>query len=138
MKALKSLLAFALVMMLPGMLIAQSGAAETVGLFGKVMNYLDNKGLELIIGFVSGLGVVKTWLMFAKKYLPSAGDIFQEIGEVFIGGSNFFRQLDASIKADGKIDQDNLKEAIAAGKTVIAEAKDVIITITPKKNAPVN
>jgi len=105
---------------------------EKTGFFKRIWNTAKENGLEIGISFVVGLfaknGITKTIKMFSGK----AAVILKETGETFIGGSNFFRTVEAAIKDDGTYKENSIADVIAAGKEVIAEANDVIISIKPK------
>jgi len=106
---------------------------QTIG--DKVNNLLGNakdSGVNLIIGLIVGMFAKQGWTLAIKKIANRGGVIMKEIGETFIGGSNFFNVLDKSIRADGKLEENSIKELLKAGKEVIAEANDVIISIKPK------
>lgn len=95
-------------------------------------------------GWVSGislLGVIsvawlfikkKGWALVIDKYSKKGTILFKEVGELFFSLSDLSDRIDKSIKDDGSLIENNVKEAIAAGKVVRAELDDVIIEIRPK------
>lgn len=107
-------------------------AVEKVSFFARIKDWAVDGGINIIIGMVLGLfaknGVTKAIKAFSGK----AAVILKETGETFIGGSNFFDVVNKAIKDDGTVEQNNIKDVIAAGKEVIAEANDVVISIKPK------
>jgi len=100
--------------------------------FEKVKDKVKDGAINIGIGLIVGLFAKNGWTLLIKKIAGKASVITKEIGETFIGGSNFFRVLEHSIRSDGKLEENSIKEVLAAGKEVIAEANDVIISIKPK------
>lgn len=122
--------------------ITQENPSETQKqtFFQKIGDKVDNLwgkakdgGINLVIGLIVGLFAKRGWTLVIKKIANKGKTIMKEIGETFIGGSNFFNVLDNSIRSDGKLEENSIKELLKAGKEVIAEANDVIISIKPKK-----
>lgn len=105
---------------------------KVTGVFGDLWSNAKGGAINLVVGLVVGLFAKKGWTLVIKKIAQKGAIITKEIGETFIGGSNFFSVLDHSIKADGKLEENSMKELLKAGKEVIAEANDVIISIKPK------
>jgi len=107
---------------------------ETLSIFTDASDWLKGMGIVAIISSI--------WF-FIKKYdlaimidkLSKKGTVFfKETGEVFMSLSQFSNEVDKSIKDNGNLVENNIDEAIAAGKKVIAETKDVVLIIKPKKN----
>ena len=112
--------------------ILNAPPAEKVGFFDRILGKVKEGAVSIGIGMIVGLFAKKGWTLIIKKISSKACIVTKEIGEMFIGGSNFFNVLDKSIKSDGKLEENSIKELLAAGKMVIAEANDVIISIKPK------
>ena len=112
---------------------------ELLNIFTKIGDWLSEQANAVIVGlalsFISGLFVKKGWSVMLDKFSQKAKVITKELGETFMAGSVFFEKVDQSIHDDGSIDQNSLKEALAAGKEVYIEGKDVIASFKPK---PVN
>ncbi len=121
-----------ILLILPVCLIAQDEVVQTPGLFAKLTDWIKGGAMQIIAGAVSALLARYGVTLIIKKIAQNLIAPTQEIGEFFLGGSDFFKKLDKSIKADGSFNGDSLQELIESGKTVIAEAKDVIISIKPK------
>lgn len=148
MKTLILALFFAQILILPaGLVIASTTAQGSVetnyeisadqkpekqGFFDRLMGKVKEGAVSIGIGLIVGLFAKKGWTLAIKKISGKASIVTKEIGEMFIGGSNFFNVLDKSIKSDGKLEENSIKELLAAGKVVVAEASDVIISIKPK------
>lgn len=120
------------------LLIFQAQAQEIVetgektGLFSKIGGWIQGGAISLLVAFIGGIAAKHGWTIIAKKIAKKGAIITKEVGEFFADSSTFFTVLDSAIKDDGKIDQNSIKEVLAAGKEVLAEGKDVIISIKPK------
>lgn len=112
----------------------ESNAKERT-FFGKIFRSVKDSASEFVVVFVFGLFAKNGWTLALKRIAGVTGTVTQEIGETFLAGSHFFRTLDESIEADGKLKQNSMAELLRDGREVIAEAKDVIISIKPKPNA---
>lgn len=112
---------------------------ELLSIFTKIGDWLSGQANAVLVGlalsFISGLFVKKGWSVMLDKFSKRAKVITKELGETFLAGSNFFDKVDQSINDDGTIIQNSLKEAIAAGKEVYIEGKDVMASFKPK---PIN
>lgn len=106
--------------------------APKVGFFQKIVKTVKDNALEIGVAFVFGLFAKGGWTILAKKASQKGAIICKEIGETFLSGSEFLNTVDQSIRDDGTLRENSVKELIAAGKEVMAEANDVIISIRPK------
>ena len=106
---------------------------ELLSIFTDVADWVKGIG---IIGIISGI-----WFFVRKNGLATIIDkfskkgtiLFRETGEMFYSLSSFSQKVDDAIKDNGKLVENNVNEAIAAGKKVVAETKDVVMIIKPKK-----
>lgn len=137
MKNLKWTLFFAVILIL--VLPFQSQAQEVVdqvatgGLFSKIGTFLNTKIAAFIAGSVISLmGIKPTKLLWVKVFAKKAQSVTKELGEAFLETSDAFGHLEQSIKEDSTIDQNSFAELIAARKPLIAQWKDVVISIKPK------
>jgi hypothetical protein len=73
------------------------------------------------------------WALLIDKYAKKGTIFFKETGEFFLSLSVLSQKIDDSIKDNGNLIENSVKEAIEAGKTVKAELRDVIVIIKPKK-----
>lgn len=105
---------------------------EKQSFISSIIDKVKEGAVSIGIGLVIGLFAKNGWTLLIKKMAGKASAITKEIGETFIGGSNFFKVLEKSIKNDGNLEENSIKEILAAGKEVVAEANDVIISIRPK------
>ncbi len=103
-----------------------------LGFFQKIVKSVKDNAVEFGVAFVFGMFAKGGWTLLAKKIANKASIISREIGETFLSGSNFLNTLDQSIRDDGSLKENSVKELLAAGKEVITEANDVIISIKPK------
>lgn len=99
----------------------------------KAVSWATTTGYVVGLSFVFGLFAKKGWSLIIKRFAGKGHIVSREIGEFFLEGSDFLKLLNGSIKEDGKLKENSAKELIQAGKEVIAEAKDVIVVIKPKK-----
>lgn len=113
--------------------ILNAEPVEKVGFFKKLINSAKSVGIEMGIAFIFGLFAKNGFSKAIKAFSGKSSVVLKEIGETFIGGSNFFSVVNQAIKDDGSINQNSIAQVIASGKEVIAEANDVIISIKPKK-----
>lgn len=138
MKNLKLILFFASTLIL--LLIFQNGMAQDPGaispvqvptLFQKMWVWIMSQGTGMMLGIIVGL-IPKGWSLLLKAFAKRGALITKELGELMSDSSVLLGAVDKSIKEDGSIEQNSVKEVIAAGKEVIAELKDVTISIKPK------
>ncbi len=135
MKNLKLVLFFGVIIIL--LLTFQAQAQEVVtgektGLFSKIGGWIQGGAISLLVAFIGGIAAKHGWTIIAKKIAQKGAVITKEIGEFFGDTSTLLQTVDNAIKDDGTIEQNSIKEVLAAGKEVIAEGKDVIISIKPK------
>jgi len=105
----------------------------------EILNILAD--VKTWVSGISLLGVIsvawlfirkKGWALIIDKYSKKGTIIFKEVGEFFFSLSDLSKKIDQSIKDNGSLNENSLKEAITAGKVVRAELDDVIIVIRPK------
>lgn len=105
---------------------------QNVSFFGKLWNNAKESGVWVLVMYVAGI-LSKNGITKVVKAIAGKGTIItKELSDVALASSNFLSLLDKAIKADGTVVQDSLKQAVDAGKTVIAETKESWITIKPK------
>jgi len=112
--------------------ITQTQTAPKQGFFQKIVKSVKDNAVEFGVAFIFGMFAKGGWTLLAKKIANKAAIISREVGETFLSGSLFLNTLDQSIRDDGSLKENSVKELLAAGKEVITEAKDVIISIKPK------
>lgn len=110
----------------------QTPTAPKLGFFQKIVKSVKDNAVEFGVAFVFGMFAKGGWTLLAKKIANKASIISKEVGETFLSGSKFLNTLDQSIRDDGSLKENSVKELLAAGKEVITEANDVIISIKPK------
>jgi hypothetical protein len=116
---------------------------ELLNIFTQIGEWLKTQAnaaiVAIVLSFISGLLVKKGWSVMIDNFSKKATVVCKELGETLFATSSFFDKVDKSIHDDGTIDQNSLKEALAAGKEVYIEGKDVIASFKPKKELqPVN
>lgn len=112
--------------------VVQPAPAAKVGFFEKIWNNAKDSGIWVVIMYVAGI-LSKNGITKVIKAIAGKGTIItKELSDVALASSQFFKLLDSAIKDDGTVVQDSLKQAVDAGKTVIAETKESWITIKPK------
>jgi regulator of protease activity HflC (stomatin/prohibitin superfamily) len=123
----------ALILLLTFQVQAQEVAAATkTGLMAKVWVWLLSQGQGVLTGFVIAFAVKKGWTLAIKHVANKGAMITKELGELMTDSSVFLSVIDKSIKDDGTVEENTVPEMIAAGKEVVAELKDVVISIKPK------
>lgn len=85
---------------------------------------------------IAVVGIIVTIIRKRKiplKYWLGRGTVItRQTGEAFLSISNVFAKADAALKADGKLNENSVKEVIEAGKQAKIECNDVILEIKPK------
>lgn len=135
MKNLKLVFFFGVALIL--LLTFQSQAQEIIheqapGLFERIWTWAQGGTLNLFVGFLVGFLVKGGYTALIKKAAQKGAVVTKELGDLFADSSTFFNSVDKAIKDDGSVDQSSIAGVIAAGKEVIAEGKDVIVSIKPK------
>jgi hypothetical protein len=136
MKNLKLIFFFGTTLIL--LLTFQAQAQEVVetvaktGLIAKVWTWLVSQGQGVLTGIVIAFAVKKGWTLAIKHIANKGAMITKELGELMTDSSVLLSVIDKSIKDDGSVEQNTVPEMIAAGKEVVAELKDVVISIKPK------
>lgn len=136
MKNLRWVLFFAglLILLLPFQSQAQEVVQEAAksGFFSKIGDWLISQGQGFLGGLVFAYAAKQGWTLIIKKVASKGALITKELGELMSDSSVLLSAVDKSIKDDGSIDQNSVKEVLAAGKEVYVELKDVAISIKPK------
>ena len=109
-------------------------AVASPGLFQKVADWFQSNMIQTAVVILSTLLAKHGITQIIKNFAARGAVITKEVGELFAGSSTFLATLDGAIKDDGSIEQNSVQELIAAGKTVVAEGKDVVLSIKPKAN----
>jgi hypothetical protein len=113
----------------------QSDQIVKQGFFARIFNGAKQKAtdgiMNIIFGIIAGIGMKHGWTLMLKKIANKGKLILKEGGELLSSGSNFLDALDNHIRDDGSLAENTLKEMIEAGKPVIAEGKDFIISVKP-------
>lgn len=114
--------------------MAQGGTADTSPptIFQKALIWIQSQAAGTILAFLAGIMARKGWTLTIKAFAKKGALITKELGELMTDSSVLLAAVDKSIKDDGSIEQNSVKEVLAAGKEVVAELKDVKIVITPK------
>lgn len=126
--------AILLILLLPFHGMAQEAVTTAVqgGFFHRIGDWMKNNAIEVGVTIIGTLLAKNGWSQIIKKFAHKGAEVTKEIGEFFADGSTFLATLDNAIKEDGTIVQNSVPELLSAGKAVIAEGKDVIISIKPK------
>lgn len=113
---------------------AQEVVTQTAapGLFGKIGTWLQSQAVWSVILFASGIASKNGWTKTIKAIAGRTTIVTRELSHVSLAVSNFSDLVDKSIEADGSVNQNSLKEAGAAMKTVVVETKEAWVTIKPK------
>lgn len=110
--------------------VVETGAKT--GLFSKIGDWIQGGAISLLIAFFGGIAAKHGWTIIAKKIAQKGTVVCKELGDFFGDTSNLLATVDKSIKDDGTIDQNSIKEVLAAGKEVIVELKDMKAVFSPK------
>jgi hypothetical protein len=102
------------------------------GFFGKIGQWLQSQVVWSVVLFVAGIASKNGWTKIAKAILGRTTIVTRELSHVSLAVSNFSDLIDKAIENNGNVDQNSLKEAWGAGKTVVVEAKEAWVTIKPK------
>lgn len=117
---------------LPLMSHAQEVAQVSEGFFSKIGSWVKGNLMEMAVGFVGGILAKGGWTLLLKKIAKKTAEVSVQLGEFFGDLGVFAEKVDSAIKDDGTVIPNSVLEAIEAGKHVIVEGKDVIISIKPK------
>lgn len=135
MKNLKLVLCFVAGLIL--LLTFQSQAQEVVetvtksGLFAQIGDWIKGNIFSLSIGF--GVGLIPAAIRLSVKAIARKGAVFfTELSHLAGDTATLCDTVDKAIKEDASIDQNSIKEVIAAGKEVVVELKDMKAVFTPK------
>ncbi len=136
MKNLKLILLFGgtLILLLTFQVQAQEivETGQKTGLFSKIGGWIQGGAISLLVAFVGGIAAKHGWTIIAKKIAQKGAVITKEIGEFFGDTSTLLQTVDNAIKDDGTIEQNSIKEVLAAGKEVVIELKDMKAIFKPK------
>lgn len=105
---------------------------QKTGLFSKIGGWIQGGAISLLVAFVGGIAAKHGWTIIAKKIAQKGAVITKEIGEFFVDTSTLLQTVDNAIKDDGTIEQNSIKEVLAAGKEVVIELKDMKAIFKPK------
>lgn len=115
----------------------QTLQVENQGFFARIWGKVKDKATDGVIlavgGWVLGIFTKHGWTLIIKHIANKGKVILKEVGEFASSGSNFLDVVDSKIRDDGSIAENCIKDVIAAGRPLVAECKDVIISIHPKK-----
>ena len=110
---------------------------EKVSFFKKLIDGIKSNGLTVLISLVCGIlskdGITK----MIKAAAGKTTIIARGLGNVSLAVANASDLIDKSIADDGAVNENSLKDAAVAGKTVVADFKDFLVTIKPKPVTPV-
>lgn len=120
-----------LILILPFQSQAQELAQSGGGIFSRIFSRVQSSLLVTILTFLAGMLAQKGWTLKIKKAARRGAIILKEMGELLTDTSTLFEQVDHSIRDDGTVIQNSIKEVIASGKHVIIEGKEVIVTFKP-------
>lgn len=117
----------------PAQILPETPAPAKVGFFENIWNKAKDSTLWVIVipficGILSKNGITK----IVKAIAGKTTIVTKELSDVSLAVSNFSALVDKSIKEDGSVDQNSLKQAIDAGKTVMVETKEAWVSIKPK------
>lgn len=134
MKNLKCVLFFAaiLILLLPFQSQAQEAVQATPGLFQKIGNWLTSGVTGIVVTFALGFLAKGGYTAIIKKIANKGTVFFTELSHFAGDTAHLCDIVDKSIKDDNTIDQNSIKEVIAAGKEVVIELKDMKAVFTPK------
>ena len=103
------------------------------GFFGRLADKIKGNALEFIfVSFIAGIFTKHGWSLIIKKIASRGKVILKEVSELSAASSNFLEVLDGKIAEDGSFKENTLKDCMSAGKPVIAEFKDAVLSIKPK------
>jgi len=106
---------------------------QKVSFFKKIINSIKKDGLSILIGLIGGIFAKNGITKYIKKIAGITTIVTKELSDVSLSVHNFSELVDKSIKEDGSVDQNSIKEAFQAGKEVVVEFKEGIATLKPKK-----
>jgi len=98
-----------------------------------ISGWLAGTGLIGVIGIIVTVLRKRGYIMSIKFWSKRLSTITHKVGEAFIETSDVFAKINEMIKDNGHLKENCVNDLIAEGKEAIAEWKDVIITIKPKK-----
>ena len=105
---------------------------ETLTIWTNIGQWLLDQGYLIIVGIVGTFAAKKGWTILIDKFSKKATVITKELGEAFMSASDVFQKLDDMIRDDGTLVENSTKDVWKAGKILVAETKDVVISIKPK------
>lgn len=133
MKNLKWVFFFTSLLLLTIPLMAQTGIdLPAPGLMAKVWAWILNQGQGVLAGIVFAYAAKRGWTLAIKHIANKGAMVTKELGELMADSSVLLSVIDKSIKDDGTVEENSVPEMMAAGKEVVAELKDVVISIKPK------
>ena len=97
---------------------------EKVSFFKKLWNGAKSRGIDILIGLIT-MFFAKNPILKVIKNIAGKGAIVTEVSSDILAKAHvFLEDVDQSIKDDGSVDQNSLKQAIEAGKTVSVATKE--------------
>ena len=127
--------AAAFLLMLPFLSSAQTAdAVQTApGLFAKISTWVQSQAMGVFLTFVCGFLAKGGYTAIIKKVAAKGTVFFTELSHFSGDAAALCDVVDKSIKADNTVEQDSIKEVLAAGKQVVVATKDMTAVFTPKK-----
>lgn len=118
-------------LILPLSLQAQE-VIQSQGFFSKIGSWVKGNAIDMGIAFIGGILAKGGWTLLIKKIAHKTAEVSVQLEEFFGDLGVFAQKVDGAIEADGSVKPNSVKEAFDAGKHVVVEGKDVIMTIRPK------
>lgn len=106
--------------------------ATKTGLFSKIGDWLTSGVFGIVVTFACGFLAKGGYTAIIKKIAAKGTVFFTELSHFSGDTAKLCDIVDKSIKDDNSIDQNSIKEVIAAGKEVVVEMKDMKAVFTPK------
>lgn len=108
-------------------------APEKKSLWKRLKSAVKGNLLEFVFAtFIAGMFTSRGWSLILKRFAGKGKFIMKEVGEFAEEGQNWFGVLESKIADDGRFKENTIKDLISAGKPVLAEFKDVVVSIKPK------
>jgi len=130
MKNLKLIFVLSL-LILPIMVVAQD-QVQTLGFFAKIKEWVQTNALEMLVVFLGGIGAKHGWTQIIKKY-AAKGAVVCHLGEMALGtAEHFLNDVSNTVKEDGTIQQNSIKEVFESGKSLVTTVGDMKVIFQPK------
>ena len=122
-----------ILMILSFPLLAQDASAVPApGLFAKISTWLQSQAAGVMLTFVCGFMAKGGYTAIVKKIAAKGAVLFTNLEHFSGDAAALCNVVDKSIKDDNSVDQNSIKEVIAAGKQVIVDTKEMTAVFTPK------